>query len=295
MAARPRTLPLAIAPIAVAGGLAALQGRLNAIGLVLALITAGLLQILSNLANDLGDAEKGTDNAARLGPQRAVSSGLISVPAMKRAVLVCALGSIISGSALLALTLPGQSPAVWGAFFTLGALAVTAAVLYTVGKRPYGYAGLGDSAVFLFFGLAGVAGAHTLLSGAFDPRSLLPGAGIGFFATGVLNINNLRDQVNDRAHGKNTLVVRLGDQGARRYHLLLIGLGAISLTLTPLLWGVAHVWWVWLPALLIPLAWRQGVGVVRIENLAQLNPFLGKLSLLTAAWGISLGLALGII
>lgn len=281
---RPRTLPLAAAPIGLAGGLAAAHGRFHLPVFGLALGTALALQITSNLANDLGDALKGTDDEARLGPKRAVAMGWVTPGQMKIAVGLAALASMVLG---LALVLTSQLTAV--PFIALGGVAVLAALGYTLGRNPYGYAGLGDVAVFVFFGLVGVEGAYTLIAGQWDALALVPGAGVGLLATGVLNINNIRDQNGDRAHGKHTMVVRLGDQGARRYHLALIGLGCLCLVATPLLWGVGGRWWVWLPVLLCVPALRQALDVARAQNLAGLNPYLGKLSMLAAAWGLSLG------
>lgn len=278
-----------MAPIALAGGLAAARGLFSAGPFALALLTAAMLQITSNLANDLGDALKGTDDAQRLGPKRAVAMGWISASQMKLGVGVAAALSMAFGLALVFSSGFEALP-----FIALGGGAVLAALFYTLGRSPYGYAGLGDLAVFVFFGLVGVEGAYTLISGEWRPEALVPGAGVGLLATGVLNINNIRDQNGDRAHGKRTLAVRLGDRMARRYHVGLIGLGSALLVLTPAVWGLADRLWVWVPALFVPLALGQALSVARIQNLPALNPYLGKLSMLAAAWSVLLAAMLAL-
>ncbi|MDX9751254.1 MAG: 1,4-dihydroxy-2-naphthoate octaprenyltransferase, partial [Flavobacteriales bacterium] len=155
---RLRTLPLAASSIIVGSALALLAERVNYNGapqfrtavLVLALLTAVLLQVLSNLANDLGDHQHGTDNAGRVGPQRAVQSGAIAPAQMKRAILICGLLALVSGCALIVVALGFSLTTL--AFLLVGLLAIGAAVKYTFGSNPYGYAGLGDVSVFLFFG-----------------------------------------------------------------------------------------------------------------------------------------------
>jgi 1,4-dihydroxy-2-naphthoate octaprenyltransferase len=164
---------------------------------------------------------------------------------------------------------------------------------YTLGKRPLGYAGLGDFFVLLFFGWVGVGGSFVLMTGEVGWQLIAPATGIGLLAAGVLNINNLRDQEGDRRHGKRTMAVRLGDRGTRQYHLLLIGAGSYFLITTPFRWGAAGHWFVWVPALLVVVALRQAFEVVKTEELRRLNPSLGKLAMLTAVWGIALGAAMG--
>lgn len=292
-ALRPRTLPLAIAPTVLAGGLAVAAGRFEALTFGLIVLTATALQILSNFANDLGDGLKGTDDEKRLGPTRAVSAGLISVAQMKRAVAMTAGLASLLGIGLLVVAYQVLGLVGSGVFVALGLGAVAAAMGYTLGKRPLGYAGLGDFFVLLFFGWVGVGGSFALLTGEFDWQVLGPATGVGLLAAGVLNINNLRDQEGDRRHGKRTMAVRLGDQGTRQYHLLLIGAGSYFLISTPIRWGAGGHWFVWLPALLAVVAVRQAIEVVRTQELRRLNPSLGKLAMLTAVWGIALGIAMG--
>ncbi len=224
---RLRTLPLAVSSIIVGSALAGDWGWISchAAGwrpevLVLGLLTAVLLQILSNLANDLGDHQHGTDNQDRVGPQRAVQSGAITPAAMKRAMVICGLLAFVSGCALIIVALGFTMKTLL--FLLLGLAAMGAAVKYTFGKNPYGYAGLGDISVFLFFGVVGVCGTFYLHTRMFETMVLAPAIAFGLLSTGVLNVNNMRDIVNDAVSGKRTLVVRLGSANARIYHTVLV-------------------------------------------------------------------------
>ena len=238
---RLRTLPLAVSSILVGSGLAYLadvfvysgppQFRMHI--LLLALLTAVLLQVLSNLANDLGDHQHGTDNDDRVGPQRAVQSGAISPAEMKRAMVICALLAFASGCALITAALGVSITTL--VFLLLGLLAIGAAVKYTFGKNPYGYAGLGDVSVFLFFGIVGVAGTFFLHARTIHPLVWLPAAAFGLLSTAVLNVNNMRDIHNDAASGKRTLVVRMGSANARIYQTTLVVGGLLCLVVFNLL------------------------------------------------------------
>jgi len=220
-AARLRTLPLALSSIAMGGLLAATQWHFAVAPVLLAAITTLFLQILSNMANDYGDSKSGIDNEHRLGPLRTVQSGEISLREMKLAVIVFALLSFVSGLALVFIV-SGLSLQAAVLFVFIGIAAIAAAINYTVGKNPYGYAGFGDLFVFLFFGWVGVCGTYFLATKSLHPTVLLPATALGLLSTGVLNLNNLRDMVNDKANGKNTLVVKLGYQKAYYYHCLLV-------------------------------------------------------------------------
>lgn len=293
-ALRPRTLPLASAPIVVAGGLAAHEGRFHLLVWALCLLTALLLQIVSNLANDLGDALKGTDDESRQGPARAVASGAISADAMKRAVGVSAALAGFSGVGLLAAAwsrLPVWAVAVMG---VVGLLAIVAALAYTLGKRPYGYRGLGEASVVAFFGLAGVAGAHLLVAGGFSWASLPLGLGIGLLAAGVLSINNIRDRAGDERHGKRTLAVALGDAAARRLHWIMVSVGALLVAGAPVWTGAWQAFPAWLPAAAFPLLVREALAVAAERRPAALNPRLGALSLATALAGVLAGVGLAL-
>ncbi|MDX5321873.1 MAG: 1,4-dihydroxy-2-naphthoate octaprenyltransferase [Bacteroidota bacterium] len=224
-ALRLRTLPLAAGGIILGSFLPEVQLAFSWTVFALALLTAFGLQILSNLANDYGDFVKGTDNEQRVGPQRALQSGAISKGEMKKALFLCGGLTLASGIALLALSFgPEQmTQALW--MLGVGLVAIWAAIQYTVGKRAYGYSGMGDLFVLLFFGLVSVWGITFLFLGELNTALLYPAISYGLLATGVLNINNMRDIENDKASGKNTLVVLLGAKNARMYHALLI-LGA---------------------------------------------------------------------
>ncbi|MCH5276746.1 MAG: 1,4-dihydroxy-2-naphthoate octaprenyltransferase [Desulfovibrionaceae bacterium] len=241
-AARLRTLPLACSAVALGGGLAAAEGYFRPPVFVLSVLTAVLLQVLSNFANDYGDAVRGADGPGRVGPRRSVASGELSAAAMFRAVLLLAGLCLALGAALLTVSF-GADPVRWFVFLALGLASVAAAVLYTMGRRPYGYRGYGDFCVFVFFGLVAVAGSYALYGAPLVRLPGLPACAAGFFATAVININNIRDMENDSANGKETLALRLGPRRARMYHLALIGLGlacwAIWLAATGRWWGLA--------------------------------------------------------
>ncbi|NLS13505.1 1,4-dihydroxy-2-naphthoate octaprenyltransferase [Vibrio sp. SM6] len=250
-AARPKTLPLALVSIMTGSALAFAHGTFSWSTALLAIATATLLQILSNLANDYGDAVKGTDNQARLGPTRALQSGAITAQAMRTAIALNILLTIVCGLWLVLHAI--HSWQTIALFIGFGALAIIAAIAYTVGNKPYGYFGLGDISVFIFFGLLGVCGtyflhteSHTsILNPALDaalshqtghqgvhfnalPLLLLPAIGCGLLAVAVLNVNNMRDIENDAACGKRTLAVRLGFARAKQYHLAVLLTGWLA-------------------------------------------------------------------
>ena len=217
---RLRTLPLAAASIIVAGGLAVQYQVFNSSIFLLSLLTALLLQVLSNLANDYGDALTGADDQ-RIGPDRAMQSGLISAQAMKNAIIIVTILCLISGLSLLTISFDDDLKS-WLIFLGLGALAIVAAITYTMGKLPYGYRAMGDIAVFIFFGLLGVLGCFYLQALTLPVSLLLPAISLGLLSAAVLNINNMRDVYSDKAANKITLVVLLGREKAFIYHLLLL-------------------------------------------------------------------------
>ncbi|HRF78773.1 MAG TPA: 1,4-dihydroxy-2-naphthoate polyprenyltransferase [Flavobacteriales bacterium] len=253
---RLRTLPLAVSSIIVGSALAYLAEYIYPVTppnfrssvLLLALLTAVLLQILSNLANDLGDHQHGTDNADRVGPQRSVQSGAIKPAQMKRAMIICGVLAFISGCALITVALGFTLKTL--IFLLLGLLAIGAAVKYTFGKNPYGYAGLGDISVFLFFGIIGVCGTFFLHERNLHWAVLLPAAAFGLLSAGVLNVNNMRDIANDAASGKRTLVVRIGSTNAKVYQTTLVGSGIVLLVCFAFLMEMP--WTGWLFLLVLP-------------------------------------------
>lgn len=227
-ASRPRTLPLALAVTGM-GNLVAYSGPAFDIRLAgLSLLTTLLLQVLSNFANDYGDYRNGADHAGRQGPSRTVHSGQISPLAMKRAILLTAVASLVSGLWLLFLAF-GESPAGGLPLLLVGLLAIAAAYFYTNGSRPYGYQALGDVSVFLFFGLAGVCGTAYLHTRQWEWAFLFPAVSMGLWSTAVLNINNMRDTESDSGAGKQTIPILLGPLYARLYHGFLVAGGFLAL------------------------------------------------------------------
>ena len=220
-ALRLRTLPLAAASIILSAGLAAHAQIFDPLIFCISLITALLLQILSNLANDYGDSVSGADNETRVGPLRSMQTGLISANSMKKAIILTTVLVLFSGISLLIIALASNLHA-WLLFLLLGLLAITAAITYTMGKVPYGYRALGDLAVFIFFGLLGVLGSYYLYDLSFSWSLLLPAISVGLLSAAVLNINNMRDMYTDKKANKTTLVVLWGRKKAFIYHLFLI-------------------------------------------------------------------------
>jgi len=218
---RLRTLPLAAASIILAAGIAIHTNIFNGVIFSLSLTTALLLQILSNLANDYGDAISGVDNKKRVGPKRAMQSGLITSSSMKKAIIITTTLCTISGVSLLSVALGGDLYS-WLVFGLLGLLSIAAAISYTMGKLSYGYRALGDISVFLFFGLLGVIGSYYLYGLSFNASLFLPACSIGLLSVAVLNINNMRDMYTDRAANKTSLVVLVGRKNAFIYHLFLV-------------------------------------------------------------------------
>ena len=234
-AARLRTLPLSISGILVGTALAKWEGYFSYPIFVFALLTTLGLQVLSNFANDYGDGIKGTDNEDRVGPMRAIQSGIISHQEMKIGMIVASFFSIIMASLLIYTAFGSENFLFSMLFFLLGLASIAAAIKYTVGKSAYGYRGLGDVFVFLFFGLVSVLGSHFLYMHSFNFIAILPAISIGLLSTAVLNLNNMRDQESDAKAQKNTLVVFLGAKKAKRYHYFLILFAFICFTLFILL------------------------------------------------------------
>jgi 1,4-dihydroxy-2-naphthoate octaprenyltransferase len=285
---RPRTLPLALASILTGGFLAKSAGQFNWHVVALAALTTILLQILSNLANDYGDSQNGADSVHRQGPQRAVQSGAITPAEMKRAIWGFGLASLASGVALLLVALGFEAAWVLLTFFVLGLSAIWAAINYTAGSRPYGYAGLGDVSVFLFFGIVGVCGTYFLQTRTLPLVVLLPAAALGCFATAVLNVNNIRDIVSDKLAGKITVPVRLGPQHARRYHWLLLVLGVGAAVVYVAL--NYHSPWQWLFVLSLPLFLFNGRQVWARQESMHLDPLLKQMALSTLVFTLLFGL-----
>lgn len=221
-AARLRTLPLSVSGIVLGCFLAASQNAFNWNICILAIITTIGLQVLSNFANDYGDGVKGTDNEDRVGPERALQSGAISPKQMLLAIKITGALTLIVAILLIYVSFGREDFAYSLLFFALGIASIIAAIKYTMGKNAYGYSGLGDVFVFLFFGLLSVCGSYFLFTKHLDFAIFLPAASVGMLSAGVLNLNNMRDRVSDAKSGKNTLVVKIGDEFAKYYHYYLI-------------------------------------------------------------------------
>ncbi len=220
-AMRLRTLPLSLSGLVLGGAFASLAGVFNGKIFVLSLLTGVLLQILSNFANDYGDAQKGSDGAMRQGPKRAVSSGAITQKQMLRAIVLTVVLTVFCALWLIYSSF-GTSLWAWAVFGFLLIASVCAALFYTMGKNPYGYRAQGDFYVFIFFGLAAVAGSYALYGGPLYYMPGFPACAAGFLSVAVLNVNNIRDMKSDAFYGKETLALRLGPEYARYYHVLLI-------------------------------------------------------------------------
>jgi len=264
-------------------GLAYAADQFNLTVFVLALITTLFLQILSNLANDYGDFIKGTDNDERVGPDRTLQSGLITKAKMIKAMWVIALLCSIFGVWLISEGTIGLEFKKAGLFAILGLSAMGAAVKYTMGKNPYGYAGLGDIFVFLFFGWLGVLGSYFLHTHTFHWELLLPASSIGFFTTAVLNINNMRDHEADAKSGKNTLVVRIGIEKAKNYHRALI-FGGITLAFVFVIPSSQYFHYAF--AVTIPLFVRFVQSIRKRNDFENFDPFLKKQAIATFIFAI---------
>ena len=257
--------------------LAASHQKFNLPVVLLCALTTILLQVLSNLANDYGDSQHGADSLHREGPKRAVQAGAISASEMKRGMLITGIMSLISGILLLYVAFGLEGIYLFLVFLGLGLLCIWAAVSYTAGNNPYGYAGLGDISVFVFFGLVGVLGTFFLQTQEFLSQVIWPAASLGFFSTGVLNINNIRDIRSDELAGKRSVPVRLGPKLARVYHwlLLLAGLGCAFIYVVQQYKSL----WQFLFLLTLPLFIYNGIRVYKLQTPAQLDPYLKQMAL----------------
>ncbi|MEQ1587438.1 MAG: 1,4-dihydroxy-2-naphthoate polyprenyltransferase [Cyclobacteriaceae bacterium] len=285
---RLRTLPLALACIGMAGFLAAAAGKFDLVLFTLCCLTTIFLQVLSNLANDYGDSLNGADHDGRKGPLRAVQSGVISAAQMRSAVIVFSFLSLICGLFLLWVSF-GTNWRAMALFFCLGLMSIAAAIGYTVGKKPYGYIGLGDISVLIFFGLVGVMGSYYLFTHSISWKELLPALSCGLFSIAVLNINNIRDIESDRSAGKYSIPVRIGKVKAARYHwILLIGgiLCAIGYT-------ILHYesLWQFLFLITVPLFVKNGLSIHHKPS-EELDPFLKQMALSTLLFVLLFGIGL---
>jgi 1,4-dihydroxy-2-naphthoate polyprenyltransferase len=288
---RLRTLPLSLSGIILGSFIALHDGFWHTGIFIFSLLTTLFFQILSNLSNDLGDHLKGTDNENRVGPMRSTQSGAISAKQMTNAVKVFVLLSFLSIGILIYLSSSILSAkAIWIYIF-LGIASVIAALLYTLGKKAYGYNGFGDVFVFIFFGLVSVLGVYGLYSSSFNWTNVPAAIGIGLLSTAVLNLNNLRDHENDKMAGKRTVVVKMGFANGKNYHFaLIIGAAAcfsyFAILTSGAFTAIAMVFFV-------PLTLHLK-RVKKNENARDLDPELKKVALNTFFIAIALSILMNL-
>ncbi len=289
-AMRLRTLPLSLSGIIV-GSLTALKlDYWNALIFILSLFTTIFLQVLSNLANDLGDHLKGTDNEDRVGPKRTTQTGEISVSEMKKAVaFLSALSLIFAGLLIWVAGREMSSSRIWMYIF-LGIGATLAALFYTLGKKAYGYSGKGDLFVFIFFGLVSVLGVYGLYAPFFYWQIVPVAVGVGLLSVAVLNLNNMRDHVNDKKSDKFTLVVKMGIHQAKIYHTALILLACFAFAFSSLMFGDLAPLSI---IALIPLLFHLK-RVLETDNEEDLDPELKKVALNTFAISLIFGILINV-
>lgn len=286
-AARLRTLPLSLSGILVGSALAFTSNQFNLSIFWLAMATTLSLQILSNFANDYGDGVKGTDNEERIGPMRALQSGIITDKEMKKGIILTSVITGILAIALIYVSFGKEDFLLSLLFFILGASAIIAAIKYTVGDSAYGYRGLGDLFVFIFFGLMSVIGVNFLMTKQIDFWILLPAISIGCLSSAVLNLNNMRDENSDRNANKKTLVVILGKKFAKVYHASLIltaFLGMLVFMIFPLNQNES---WTYLSLLAFAPLFFHLKKISNYREPKTLDPELKKVALSTFALALS--------
>lgn len=275
---RLRTLPLSLSGIIAGSFVAFAEGFWDNGIFALAILTTLFLQILSNLANDLGDSQKGADNESRVGPQRAIQSGVISQKEMKFAIALLTLFSLTTAVPLIIIGTQGMSSTVLITYMILAVASITAAITYTIGKKAYGYSGLGDLMVLIFFGFTSVMGVYSLFTKIISWDLILLSLTIGLLSVAVLNLNNMRDHKNDKAVNKNTLVVKIGFKQAKIYHSILITTSLISL----IIFIINREWYTALISLLPYLILLKHLSFVwKTTDPKALDPELKKVALST--------------
>ncbi len=276
-AIRLRTLPLSLSCILMGGALANTFTCIDVVVFMLIIITTILLQILSNLANDYGDGIKGTDDQ-RVGPDRMIQKGLISKKEMFTAICLVGGFTFISGLTLLYKVFGLNYILASFLFLTLGIFAIWAAIKYTMGRNPYGYKGLGDLFVFIFFGVIGVMGSFYLLNSTWNWITIPGSIFTGCLSMGVLNMNNMRDHDSDKLTGKKTLVVKYGLKWASKYQIFLI---AISFTSILVITISSKLNWSYFCLLPLPILLSNIYKVISYKNSIELDSELKKIALST--------------
>lgn len=285
MAARVRTLPAAVAPVLVGTSLAATADYFRPLAFIAALIGALFIQIGTNLSNDYSDARRGADTDDRLGPVRVTAGGLVPPRQVLLATWVTFGIAVLAGCYLIAI-------AGWE-LLAIGVASILAGVLYTGGPRPYGYAGLGELFVFLFFGLVAVTGSYFVQTEQLNWEAFVLAVPVGLLASAIMVVNNLRDIDSDRRANKNTLAVRLGRSRTRR---LYAGMLYIPFLLAPLTWASGSLSaWLLLPLIALPLARGLAVTVSKQSDGPTLNAVLARTGLLQLIFCalLSAGILLG--
>ena len=285
-AARLRTLPLSISGIFIGSFAAFTSNNFNFYIFLLAIATTISYQVLSNFANDYGDGVKGTD-LNRVGPKRLVQSGLITPKEMKKGIIITSIVSLSLTVLLVSISFEG-SPLHIVLFLILGILSIFAAIKYTVGSNPYGYLGLGDLFVFIFFGLTSVLGSNFLYTTKFNSSLLYPALTIGLLSVGVLNLNNMRDIQNDKLVGKKTMSVRMGLKNSKFYHFFLISISIISMIL--FLIKVENYSIIFILLIFINIIWLTNhiYKVFKVNDPENFDQFLKPLVFATVFYSISL-------
>lgn len=289
---RLRTLMLSLACILMGVFLAKIFSQnVSTVSVVLTLLTALFLQILSNLANDYGDSKHGADHDGRKGPKRAVQSGKITAAQMLVGIKIFVVLSLVTGMALLysCINVIGLNGVI--TLFVIGLAAIVAAIAYTNGKRPYGYMGLGDISVFIFFGLIAVCGTYYLLVGSINPFIFLPAISCGLFSVGVLNLNNMRDIDSDIEAGKNSIPVRLGYAKSKVYHYVIIITALLCSLIFVMFYKEMPTWQNLSFVACFPLFLKQLFTVKNTTDKIKLDPLLKQLSISTMLFVLLFGLA----
>lgn len=281
-AARLRTLPLSVSGIILGSACAYHAVPSHAsfwLIFGLCLLTTLFFQVLSNYANDYGDAVKGTDNDNRVGPQRAIQSGEISKQAMKKAIIITSVMGLLSSVAVIYCSFGKEQFFQAIIYLVLAVACVGAAIKYTVGSSAYGYRGLGDVFVFVFFGLVSTLGVYYLYMHSIDLKILFPAVAIGLLSTAVLNMNNMRDIENDAAMNKNTLVVKMGYAKAKNYHFFLIITAVIAFNIFA--FGTFTKWYQFAYVLALTPLFKNLAVVAKTKNPRKLDPELKRIALTT--------------
>ena len=278
-AARLRTLPLSLSGVVTGTAIANFYQEKNYLIFLLTLLTTIAFQVTSNFANDYGDGVKGTDNEDRIGPKRAMQSGLLTSSELKNGIGIAIAISLILVVCVIYVSFGTENLQMILVFFGLGLLSIWAAIKYTVGKSAYGYRGLGDVFVFLFFGLLAVMGTLFLYTKAISWSAILPAIAIGALSTGVLNLNNLRDFDSDKKAGKNTMIVKIGKHRGKIYHYALLSVS--FLCIIGFLVIHADSWLQFMPLLAYVPILVHLRRVQTIEDPKSFDPELKKLALST--------------